>query len=107
MSIKKTIKRKNSRRYRHRLFKYKTYKTYKTLKTKRKSIRRLRRRHIRRQRGGSETSRATYPDVSMSGSKITSLNGEDPALQSGDLSINPGLLNALVGGGSGGGGFQM
>lgn len=102
MSIKKTIKRKNSRRYRHRLFKYKTYKT---LKTKRKSIRRLRRRHIRRLRGGSETSRATYPDVSMSGSKITSLNGEDPALQSGDLSINPGLLNALVGGG--GGGFQM
>ena len=99
MTIKKTTKRKNSIRYRNRMFKYKKYKTYKMRGLNGRKTFKNSKRMMRMKRGGSETTRANYSNVLTSGSKITTLNGEDPALQSGDLSINPGLLNAFVGGG--------
>jgi hypothetical protein len=37
--------------------------------------------------------------VTSNGGKITSLNSQDPAVQSGDVSINPGLLNTYMIGG--------
>jgi hypothetical protein len=91
MPLRKTIKRKRVKRHRS----LKNKKSY-HIKSNRKH---LKSRNQKKQRGG-ENSRAQYQESSSSnGGKITSLNGQDPALQSGDVSINPGLLNVFMTGG--------
>jgi hypothetical protein len=91
MPLRKTIKHKSVKR--HRSLKNKKLYRIKSNRKYSKSINR------KKQRGG-ENSRAQYQESTGSnGGKITSLNGQDPALQSGDVSINPGLLNVFMTGG--------